>query len=199
MVLRSRTLLNFRRSRRDEAVGAKQIRSRDMGHGSCQQSRHGFEFRMTQVAEYCATECSGQLDAKAPRLLTPWLGFVSRKQTRNNSVAFLKSKTLVVFSYMSSSTLFKVAALTLISAIVGATAIFGEPPNKQFRDKYVFVTGSRIPQKVKVKSIGTATVSPLNVIKRREIDHSGRFTTEGVVALDPPSVRVVSGRGGSGF
>jgi outer membrane cobalamin receptor len=99
---------------------------------------------------------------------------------------------------MSSSTPFKAAALTLIFAIVGATAGLAEPPNKQVGDKYVFVTGSRIPQKVKVKSIGTATVSPLSVIKRREIDRSGRFTTEGVVALDP-SVRVVSGRGGSGF
>lgn len=86
----------------------------------------------------------------------------------------------------------------LVSGMVGATATFAQPPNKQFGDEYVFVTGSRIPQKVKVKSIGTATVSPLSVIKRREIDRSGRFTTEGVIALDP-SVRVISGHGGSGF
>ena len=86
----------------------------------------------------------------------------------------------------------------LVLAIGGATAAFADPPNKQFGDKYVFVTGSMIPQKVKVKSIGTATASPLRVYMRREIDQTGRFTTEGVLAQDP-DVRVISSHAGPGI
>jgi len=58
---------------------------------------------------------------------------------------------------------------------------------------YVFVTGSRIPQKVKVKPVGTNTVSSMSVWTRREIDRTGRVTTEGVLAQDP-FVRVILGR-----
>jgi hypothetical protein len=85
----------------------------------------------------------------------------------------------------------------LILAVGGATAAFADPPNKQFGDRYVFVTGSMIPQKVKVKSIGTATFSPMRVYTRREINQTGRFTTEGVLAQDP-DLRVISGRPGPG-
>jgi hypothetical protein len=45
-----------------------------------------------------------------------------------------------------------------------------------------------------VKSIGTTTVSQIRVYKRDEIDKTGRYTTEGVLRLDP-SLRVISGRG----
>ena len=72
-------------------------------------------------------------------------------------------------------------------------------PKGQLGGKYVFVTGSNIPQRVKVKSVGTATVSPVRVIKRESIRQSGRFTTERVLAAEDPSVRVLSGHGGSGF
>jgi hypothetical protein len=98
---------------------------------------------------------------------------------------------------MKSSNVLKGVALILVSATGLAAVAFGDPPNAQFGNKYVFVTGSMIPQRVKVKSIGTATVSPLRVIKRREIDQTGRFTTEGVLAQDP-SVRVISGTRGAG-
>jgi hypothetical protein len=108
----------------------------------------------------------------------------------------LKSKNIDIVSHMRSSHLVSgVAALILIS-VVSAVALDPEPRG-QFGNQYVFVTGSMIPQRVKVKSIGTATVSPLRVIKRREIEQSGRFTTEGVLAQDP-SVRVISGRAGPG-
>jgi hypothetical protein len=53
----------------------------------------------------------------------------------------------------------------------------------------VFVTGSLIPQRVRVTSIGTPTASPLRVIDRREIDQNGRFTTPGAL-VDDPSVRI---------
>jgi outer membrane cobalamin receptor len=102
---------------------------------------------------------------------------------------------MVVFSHMDSSNLLRVAVLVLVLAMVGVTAALADSPNKQFGNKYVFVTGSRIPQRVKVKSIGTATFSPVRVYTRREIDQTGRFTTEGVLAQDP-DVRVISGHGG---
>ena len=94
---------------------------------------------------------------------------------------------------MKSSYLVVVLILT---SVVSAVALEPEPKG-QFGYKYVFVTGSMIPQKVKVKSIGTATASPVRVIKNGEIDQSGRFTTEGVLALEP-SLRVISGGHGGG-
>jgi hypothetical protein len=98
---------------------------------------------------------------------------------------------------MKTSKLAKAGALLLILAFA-ATEAFANPQNDRVGDRnaYVFVTGSWIPQKVKVKPVGTATVSPLSVWTRREIDQTGRVTTEGVLAQDP-SVRVILGRGGS--
>ncbi len=52
-------------------------------------------------------------------------------------------------------------------------------------DKLVFVTGSRIPKRVQVKAIGTNTVGQLRVYTREEMDRTGRFTTEGILAQDP--------------
>jgi hypothetical protein len=57
---------------------------------------------------------------------------------------------------------------------------------------YVWVTGSRIPQKVRISPIGTTTFNSLSVWDRRQINQTGRITTEGVVARDP-SVRVILG------
>lgn len=54
----------------------------------------------------------------------------------------------------------------------------------------VFVTGSRIPKRVQVKAIGTNTTSQLRVYTRAEMDRTGRFTTEGILAQDP-SVRII--------
>ena len=64
-----------------------------------------------------------------------------------------------------------------------------ETTRRKDKKERVFVTGSMIPQKVEVKAIGTATTSSVRVYKRSEIDRYGRFTTEGVLALDP-SVQV---------
>jgi len=100
---------------------------------------------------------------------------------------------------MRPSNLFRGAALMLVLAISGATAALADdPPNKQFGNKYVFVTGSLIPQKVKIKSIGTATFSPVRIYNRREIDQTGRFTTEGVLAQDP-DLQVRMGHAGPGM
>ena len=58
------------------------------------------------------------------------------------------------------------------------------------REKLVFVTGSRIPRRVEVKAIGTNTTSPVRIYTRAEMDRTGQFTTEGILAQDP-SVRIL--------
>ena len=67
-----------------------------------------------------------------------------------------------------------------------AQAVLGENQ----KSESVFVTGSNIPQKVRVKAIGTSTTSPMRVYTRAELDRTGRFTTEGQLALDP-SVTII--------
>ena len=65
------------------------------------------------------------------------------------------------------------------------------PKHKQkVEERTVFVTGSLIPQRVKLRPIGTTTVSPVRIIDRREIDGTGRFTTPGAF-VNEPSVRVI--------
>jgi outer membrane cobalamin receptor len=96
---------------------------------------------------------------------------------------------------MNTSKLAKAGALLLILA-VATTGAFANPQNDRVGDRYayVLVTGSMIPQKVKIKPVGTNTVSPMSVWTRREINQTGRVTTEGVLAQDP-SVRVILGGG----
>lgn len=57
-------------------------------------------------------------------------------------------------------------------------------------EKLVFVTGSRIPKRIQLKAIGTNTTAQLRVYTRAEIDRTGRFTTEGILAQDP-SVTII--------
>jgi hypothetical protein len=57
-------------------------------------------------------------------------------------------------------------------------------------EQTVFITGSLIPQRVKLRPIGTTTVSPVRIIDRHEIDWTGRFTTPGAF-VNEPSVRVI--------
>lgn len=71
-----------------------------------------------------------------------------------------------------------------------------DPPKKQTHrsqqkdeEVTVFVTGSLIPQRVKLHRVGTKTVSPIRIIDRAEIDQTGRQTTPGAI-IDDPSLRV---------
>ena len=73
-----------------------------------------------------------------------------------------------------------------------APAVLGKDTKKP-----VFVTGSLIPQRVDVKAVGTDTVSPVRVIKRAEIDRSGRFTSQGILLQDP-AIRITGIGGGMG-
>jgi hypothetical protein len=92
--------------------------------------------------------------------------------------------------------LFSLVASIIATGVLAGTGLAGKPVDqssgdeKQVTEETVFVTGSLIPQRVKLKRIGTATVSPVRVIDRHEIDGTGRQTTRGALIADP-SVRVI--------
>jgi hypothetical protein len=84
---------------------------------------------------------------------------------------------------------------TLIALMLMAGAVFADPPQtrkpQQHDDEQlVFVTGSLIPQRIKLRPIATKTVSPVRIIDRREIDGTGRFTTPGAF-VNEPAVRII--------
>lgn len=60
------------------------------------------------------------------------------------------------------------------------------------RERAAVVTGSRIPQKMKVKSIGTDSVHPVRIFTQEEIKSTGASRISEGLALDP-SVQI-SGR-----
>jgi uncharacterized membrane protein len=76
-------------------------------------------------------------------------------------------------------------------ALFCSAALADRPVSQSSQDKTatdertVFVTGSLIPQRIKLKAIGTTTVSPVRIIDRREIDSTGRRTTRGLLIADP--------------
>jgi hypothetical protein len=94
---------------------------------------------------------------------------------------------------MRTSRLSKVGALLLTLAVISPGAIASPTDRNGDQYAYVLVTGSLIPQKVRIHRIGTKTASNIRVYDREEIDKMGRFTTEDVLAQDP-SLRVIRGR-----
>jgi hypothetical protein len=103
---------------------------------------------------------------------------------------------------MKRSSLIKSTAALLVLSVVATTAFAGgqkeqvvvPPPAEPYA--YVWVTGSRIPQRVKISPIGTTTFNSLSVWDRRQINQTGRGTTEGVLREDP-SLRVILNHGGT--
>jgi hypothetical protein len=88
-------------------------------------------------------------------------------------------------------------AVVLMAASMFAGTILADPTanqdskrNQKVEEQAVFITGSLIPQRVKVRPIGTLTVSPVRVIDRHQIDWSGRPTAPGAF-INEPSVRVI--------
>ena len=80
---------------------------------------------------------------------------------------------------------------SLIAAGLLAPAAFaGKPIDQRSNERTVFLTGSLIPQRIKLSPVGTTTVSPIRIIDRREIDSTGRQTVRGVLIADP-SVRLI--------
>src|SRR5437667_11465675 len=111
---------------------------------------------------------------------------------------------------MKISSMIKSAAVLLILSVAASTAFAGPqrveqvvvPPAAGERYAYVWVTGSKIPQRVKISPIGTTTFNSLTVWDRRQINQvgPGRFTTEGVLKLDPAvTVRMGHPGAGAGF
>jgi hypothetical protein len=76
------------------------------------------------------------------------------------------------------------------TVLADPTANQGSKRNQKVEEQTVFVTGSLIPQRIKVQPIGTTTVSPIRFIDRHEIDWTGRQTTPGAFVVDP-SVRII--------
>lgn len=83
---------------------------------------------------------------------------------------------------------------SLIAVVLFSGSALGGKPvdhsSTQSDERAVFVTGSLIPQRVKLKRIGTTTTSPVRIIDRQEIDATGRQTTKGALVADP-SVRII--------
>src|SRR5213592_4128962 len=85
----------------------------------------------------------------------------------------------------------KSAVILMAASMFGATVLADPTVNQTSKRKQnveeqtVFVTGSLIPQRVKLLPIGTKTVSPVRIIDRHEIDWTGRQTTPGALINDP--------------
>ena len=78
-----------------------------------------------------------------------------------------------------------------------AGTVLADPPvhqtserKQKVEERTIFITGSLIPQRVQLRPVGTATVSPIRIIDRREIDQTGRPTTPGAL-INEPSLRVI--------
>ena len=89
------------------------------------------------------------------------------------------------------------SAAILIATSMAAGTVLADPTANQapkrkqkVEEQTVFVTGSLIPQRIKLRPIGTTTVSPLRIIDRHEIDWTTRPTTPGAF-INEPSVRVI--------
>jgi hypothetical protein len=86
---------------------------------------------------------------------------------------------------------FGVALLSL-----GGTLLADPPVNRipakdqKVEEQTVFVTGSLIPKRIRLRPIGTTTVSPVRIIGRQEIDGTGRFTTSGAM-INEPALRIL--------
>ena len=106
----------------------------------------------------------------------------------------LRDSRAAVNSFMRTLVCAFVASL-VVTGILPASARAGNPVDRVSEDKKhaneetVFVTGSLIPQRIKLKRIGTTTISPIRIIDRGEIDQTGRRTTRGILVADP-SIRV---------
>ena len=93
---------------------------------------------------------------------------------------------------ISSSVAILVATSWFAGTVLADAKVEQATKRKQkVEERTVFVTGSLIPQRVKLQPIGTKTVSPVRIIDRHEIDWIGRQTTPGAFINDP-SVRVIA-------
>ncbi len=100
---------------------------------------------------------------------------------------------LIVKTILSPSAIILVAV-----TMFGGTLLAGSPVpvsevsvrRQQPEEVTVFVTGSLIPQRLRLQPVATTTVSPVRIIDRREIDGTGRHTTAGAL-VNEPSLRII--------
>jgi hypothetical protein len=91
----------------------------------------------------------------------------------------------------------KTLPLLFLLILTGGTMSLADSKNTsatqgdaKFEERTVFITGSLIPYRIKVRRVGTTTTSPVRIIDRREIDQTGRVTTPGAF-VNEPSVRII--------
>ena len=91
-----------------------------------------------------------------------------------------------ILKLMKAKLISAAAVLVLLTVLAATDASARDRRNHSAEQyAYVTVTGSNIPQRVKIKPIGTDTTSPVRVFDRREIDQTGAFNTEDVLRHDP--------------
>ena len=95
-------------------------------------------------------------------------------------------KTLI----SSGATIFIAASMFAGTVLADPTGNRASKREQKVEERAIFITGSLIPQRVKLQPIGTTTVSPIRFIDRHEIDWTGRQTTPGALINDP-SVRII--------
>lgn len=95
---------------------------------------------------------------------------------------------------MNSSAFIKKAFVAGFVATLFSPIISAEPQNRHRSqrvleqnadERYVVVTGSYIPQKVKAKSIGTDSVHNVRIFNHAELQSTGRQTLGEALTLDP--------------
>jgi hypothetical protein len=79
----------------------------------------------------------------------------------------------------------------MAASLFAGTALADPTTNQKVEERSIFITGSLIPQRIKLQPIGTTTVAPIRIIDRHEIDQTGHPTTPGAFVVDP-SVRIIS-------
>ena len=93
-------------------------------------------------------------------------------------------------------------AIALV-AVAGAFLVIPAKADTRYRhsktvqqsddERYVVVTGSYLPQKVKVRSIGTDSMHNVRIYTQEELRSTGRPTLPEALALDP-SIQITGRR-----
>jgi hypothetical protein len=93
---------------------------------------------------------------------------------------------------MKMSNIIKTVSALSILSVVATAALAGTqkvekvvPLKGQPGYAYVWVTGSRIPQKVKISPVGTLTQSPLSEYDRRQINQTRGGTVQQALGNEP--------------
>ena len=104
---------------------------------------------------------------------------------------------------MKLSSLTKVILLAVSGTALLASVAQADPRGRRSQsgvldqnneERYVMVTGSNIPQKIKVRSIGTTTPYNLRVYSQRELQSTGRQTPGEALSVLDPSIQLSHGR-----